>query len=152
MKTNHDQELDEMQMAVGNKIRSNSLAFIIFTILANAIISTFFNWGTPLIQAIAIIFLTSAFASTMLIFKNAYTKNDKALKKSLLLFSITSIATLAFYILFFILNRVAFLNLLVEDGVLNINAFLPFCGIFLLYESVILAIKIHNNKKIKELE
>ena len=145
MKNNY---YDECQLINRQKIAFQALLITLILVFLNGMIATFHEWATPMIQAIVIIQLAMGYFVTCAVFKNAYLglKSKNSYGNSII-FALLGLSNVA--VSYSALTRLGAAHL-ISGGKLSDAAGSLLSGIFFLYVSAVILIKVLLDRRKSE--
>ena len=146
----NNENYDEYQIINRQKIAFQTLIITLALVLLNGAIANFYEWTSPLLQAIVILYFSIGYFITRAIFKNAYlsTKVKHSYISALCFFVVGILNTWVFFRSLSYFGYAA----LIRDGKLHDGANPLMLGVFFLYVSAIIIITILLDRRQNEEE
>ena len=140
---NTQNKFDEMQLMTRRKIGTQAFFLTMIIVVLNGIISEFYVWATPAIQACILIYIPMIFYTTSLTFKNAYVVNTKKLKEMQLMNYISIVVYIGIFVYLYNSKGADILKIFIIDGVLQSGFAFILILITTIISTICTSIKLH---------
>ncbi len=145
-----NKEFDEYQISLQKQLCLQTLILTLVLVVANGVISTFYTWASPFLQAFVILYVATIYFSVVAILKDVFFSNGQSNRKKYAL--IYFIASFAHGLPSLIVFATVGITFYFDNGMLKESALAPIGWFYFMAIVISLMVRIHRDEKEEECE